>query len=309
MGQNYFNSLPLRLQLEELGKCRFMDRSEFADGCNYLKGKKIVIVGCGAQGLNQGLNLRDSGLDVSYALRDSAIAEKRQSWKNASENGFNVGTYEELIPTADVVMNLTPDKQHTSVVNAVMPLMKDGACLDYAHGFNLVEEGMQIRPDITVVMCCPKCPGTEVREEYKRGFGVPTLIAVHRENDPKGEGMAIAKMAKMLDLNTYVEKNCNSMCAIIFLSGKARQVTKKAVVGVHAAYNKNNGMRGVDANSIISWYLGSWGYPEELVHLWVGTSPKKIFNINSKTADQLGLGFTTIEPVKRPLIKKLLSVD
>lgn len=36
-------------------------------------------------------------------------------------------------------------------------------------------------------------PRTEVREEYKRGFGVPTLIAVHPENDPKGEGMAIAK--------------------------------------------------------------------------------------------------------------------
>jgi ketol-acid reductoisomerase len=193
MGQNYFNTLPLRVQLEELGKCRFMDRSEFADGCDYLKGKKVVIVGCGAQGLNQGLNMRDSGLDVSYALRDNAIAEKRQSWKNATENGFTVGTYEELLPTADVVMNLTPDKQHTAVVTAIMPLMKEGACLDYAHGFNLVEEGMQIRKDITVVLCCPKCPGSEVREEYKRGFGVPTLIAVHRENDPKGEGMAIAK--------------------------------------------------------------------------------------------------------------------
>lgn len=193
MGQNYFNTLPLRLQLEELGKCRFMDASEFTDGCDYLKGKKIVIVGCGSQGLNQGLNLRDSGLDVSYTLRTEAITEQRQSWKNATENGFPVGTYEELIPGADVVMNLTPDKQHTGVVTAVMPLMKEGACLDYAHGFNLVEEGMQIREDLTVVMMCPKCPGTEVREEYKRGFGVPTLIAVHRENDPKGEGMHIAK--------------------------------------------------------------------------------------------------------------------
>ena len=193
MGQNYFNTLPLRLQLEELAKCRFMDRSEFANGCDYLKGKKIVIVGCGAQGLNQGLNLRDSGLDVSYALRAAAIEEKRQSWKNASENGFTVGTYEELIPTADVVMNLTPDKQHTPVVEAVMPLMKEGACLDYAHGFNLVEEGMQVRKDLTVVMCCPKCPGSEVRAEYERGFGVPTLIAVHRENDPNGDGLDIAK--------------------------------------------------------------------------------------------------------------------
>jgi ketol-acid reductoisomerase len=193
MGQNYFNTLPLRLQLQELAKCRFMEPAEFSGGVEKLRGKKLVIVGCGAQGLNQGLNLRDSGLDVSYTLREAAISEQRQSWKNATENGFTVGTYEELIPTADVVLNLTPDKQHTSVVSAIMPLMKEGACLDYAHGFNLVEEGMQIREDITVVMMCPKCPGTEVREEYKRGFGVPTLIAVHRENDPRGEGMDIAK--------------------------------------------------------------------------------------------------------------------
>ncbi len=193
MGQNYFNTLPLRVQLEELAKCRFMGADEFADGVDYIRGKKIVIVGCGAQGLNQGLNLRDSGLDVSYALRQAAIDEKRQSFKNASENGFNVGTYEDLIPTADIVMNLTPDKQHTAVVNAVMPLMKDGACLDYAHGFNLVEEGMQVRPELTVVMMCPKCPGSEVRAEYVRGFGVPTLIAVHRENDPNGDGIKIAK--------------------------------------------------------------------------------------------------------------------
>ena len=104
-----------------------------------------------------------------------------------------MGTYEELIPQADLVINLTPDKQHSDVVRTVQPLMKDGAALGYSHGFNIVEVGEQIRKDITVVMVAPKCPGTEVREEYKRGFGVPTLIAVHPENDPKGEGMAIAK--------------------------------------------------------------------------------------------------------------------
>ncbi|NOX99650.1 MAG: ketol-acid reductoisomerase [Verrucomicrobia bacterium] len=189
---NYFNTLPLRLQLEELSKCRFMQLDEF-NGVEKLKGKKIVIVGCGAQGLNQGLNLRDSGLDVSYTLRAAAIEEKRQSWKNATENGFAVGTYEEMLPTADLVINLTPDKQHSAVVGAVVPLMKNGACLSYSHGFNIVEEGMQVREDLTVVMVAPKSPGTEVREEYKRGFGVPTLIAVHRENDPNGDGWEIAK--------------------------------------------------------------------------------------------------------------------
>lgn len=190
---NYFNTLSLRDKLNQLSKCRFMDASEFADGVNALKGKKIVIVGCGAQGLNQGLNMRDSGLDISYTLRDAAIAEKRQSFINASENGFTVGTYQELIPTADLVLNLTPDKQHTNAVNAVMPLMKKGATLSYSHGFNIVEEGMQVRKDLTVIMVAPKSPGSEVREEYKRGFGVPTLIAVHEENDPEGKGWAQAK--------------------------------------------------------------------------------------------------------------------
>lgn len=190
---NYFNTLSLREQLLQLGQAEFLDSSEFSEGVEALKGKKIVIVGCGAQGLNQGLNLRDSGLDVSYALRKEAIDGQRASWKNATENNFPVGTYEELIPTADLVINLTPDKQHTSVINAVQPLMKQGATLSYSHGFNIVEEGMQIRKDLTVIMVAPKSPGSEVRAEFVRGFGVPTLIAVHPENDPQGKGWAEAK--------------------------------------------------------------------------------------------------------------------
>ena len=190
---NYFNTLSLSQQLDQLSKCRFMQTSEFQDGVEALNNKKIVIVGCGAQGLNQGLNMRDSGLDISYALRAQAIQDQRQSYKNATENGFKVGTYQDLIPTADVVLNLTPDKQHSNVVDTVMPLMKQGATLSYSHGFNIVEEGKQIRKDLTVIMVAPKCPGSEVREEYKRGFGVPTLIAVHPENDPEGKGWAQAK--------------------------------------------------------------------------------------------------------------------
>ena len=190
---NYFNTLSLREKLEQLGKCRFMETSEFEDGVSALLGKKIVIVGCGAQGLNQGLNMRDSGLSVAYALRQGAIDEKRASHVNATSNDFEVGTYNDLIPTADLVINLTPDKQHTNVVSTVMPLMKEGATLSYSHGFNIVEEGMQVRKDLTVIMVAPKSPGSEVREEFLRGFGVPTLIAVHPENDPENKGWAQAK--------------------------------------------------------------------------------------------------------------------
>jgi ketol-acid reductoisomerase len=53
-----------------------MDQSEFADGIKALKGKKVVIVGCGAQGLNQGLNMRDW---IRYFLR----LEPKQSPKKS----------------------------------------------------------------------------------------------------------------------------------------------------------------------------------------------------------------------------------
>ncbi len=191
--ENYYNRLTSNQKKEQLAKCRFMSSSEFENGIEILKGKNIVIIGCGAQGLNQGLNMRDSGLDISYVLRSTSIKNKKESFLNASKNNFKVGSFEDLIPKADVVINLTPDKNHTDVVNQAMPLMKKNSVLSYSHGFNIVEEGIQIRKDITVIMVAPKCPGTEVREEFLRGFGVPTLIAVHPENDPNGNGLDLAK--------------------------------------------------------------------------------------------------------------------
>ena len=238
---NYFNTLSMSSKLDQLGRCRFMQRSEFANGIAKIAKKKVVIVGCGAQGLNQGLNMRDSGCDVSYTLRQSAIDSKRASYVNATTNGFKVGTYEELVPTADLVLNLTPDKQHTAVVNALMPMMKQGATLAYSHGFNIVEEGMQVRPDLTVVMVAPKCPGTEVREEYKRGFGVPTLIAVHPENDPNGDGLEIAKAyaaatggdrAGVLESSFVAEVKSDLMGEQTILCGEPARPKRRRVQGL-----------------------------------------------------------------------------
>ena len=190
---NYFNTLTEKEKINQLNKCRFMQKDEFSDGVNELLEKNIVIVGCGAQGLNQGLNMRDSGLNISYVLRQSSIDSKKASYQNAIDNGFTVGNFEDLIPNADMVINLTPDKNHSNVIKTVVPLMKKNSILSYSHGFNIVEEGVKIREDITVIMVAPKCPGTEVREEYLRGFGVPTLIAVHPENDTNGIGFDAAK--------------------------------------------------------------------------------------------------------------------
>ncbi|AKC60729.1 ketol-acid reductoisomerase [Blochmannia endosymbiont of Camponotus (Colobopsis) obliquus] len=190
---NYFNTLTFMQKIEQLGKCRFMDTGEFNGTINFLMNKKIAIVGCGAQGLNQGLNMRDSGLDIVYVLREEAIITRNHSWYAAKSHGFRFGNYKEIIPEADLVINLTPDKEHSQVIKLIHPLMKNNSILGYSHGFNIVEVGEKIRADITVIMVAPKSPGSEVREEYKRGFGVPTLIAVHLENDLQNRGLDFAK--------------------------------------------------------------------------------------------------------------------
>ena len=37
-----------------------------------------------------------------------------------------------MIPSADLVINLTPDKNHSSVVEEVIPLMKQNAIFSYS---------------------------------------------------------------------------------------------------------------------------------------------------------------------------------
>ncbi|QJC28601.1 ketol-acid reductoisomerase [Enterobacteriaceae endosymbiont of Plateumaris consimilis] len=192
--KNYFNELNFREKLKNLQKCRLMNFREFLNGINYLKNKKIVIIGCGAQGLNQGLNMRDSGLNISYALKKKSIKNKNLSWEKAYKNKFIIGSYNELIPSADLIINLTPDKNHSQLLQNIKNLIKPGATLGYSHGFNIVEEGEKIPKNINVIMVAPKCPGTEVREEYKRGFGVPSLIAVHQQNNyNNNNGLETAK--------------------------------------------------------------------------------------------------------------------
>jgi ketol-acid reductoisomerase len=120
---------------------------------------------------------------IRYFLRAESRSNlpKKSFFTNAADNGFTVGTYEDLIPTADLVCNLTPDKQHTAVVTAIMPLMKKGSTLSYSHGFILWKKECKFVKTL-LLLCVPK---SEVRRSIKR-FWVPTLIAVHPENDPNG---------------------------------------------------------------------------------------------------------------------------
>jgi ketol-acid reductoisomerase len=68
--------------------------------------------------------------------------------------------------------------------------MKKGSTLSYSHGFNIVEEGMQIRKDITVM-----CVQNVLDPKYVRikRFWSTYFNCCTSENDPNGDGFEQAK--------------------------------------------------------------------------------------------------------------------
>ena len=144
---------------------------------NLIKAKKVAVVGYGSQGHAHLLNMRDSGVkEIAVALRpDSASAKK------AEAEGIKVTEVAAAAKWADIVMMLTPDELQADIYrNELAPNMKQGAALMFAHGLNVHFNLIEPRADLDVLMVAPKGPGHTVRSEYKRGGGVPCLIAIHQ---------------------------------------------------------------------------------------------------------------------------------
>jgi hypothetical protein len=123
------------------------------------------------------------------------------------------------------------------------------------------------------------------------------------------EGLAMARMIKSLGMNTYVHSDgkCDSICSIMFLSGKRKMVTASSRVGVHTAHDSKTKKADAYANAVIGWYLGSLDYPEELVDIWAKTKPDQLVNLNDGPNSNLRLGIETVQPVEIPILDRLLS--
>lgn len=151
-----------------------------------IKGMKVTIVGYGSQGHAHACNLKDSGVDVTVALRpgSSSIAK-------AEAHGLKVIDTPTAVASADLVMILTPDEFQSQLYKEeIEPNLKKGAVLAFAHGFAIIYKQVLPRADLDVIMIAPKAPGHTVRSEFVRGGGIPDLIAI--EQDASGKAKAIA---------------------------------------------------------------------------------------------------------------------
>ncbi|NOQ82032.1 MAG: ketol-acid reductoisomerase [Methylophaga sp.] len=151
-----------------------------------IKGMKVTVVGYGSQGHAHACNLKDSGVDVTVALRpgSSSIAK-------AEAHGLTVKDTPTAVADADLVMILTPDEFQSQLYKEeIEPNLKKGAVLAFAHGFAIIYKQVLPRADLDVIMIAPKAPGHTVRSEFVKGGGIPDLIAV--EQDASGNAKAIA---------------------------------------------------------------------------------------------------------------------
>ena len=155
---------------------------------NLIKTKKIAIIGFGSQGYGQGLNLRDSGCDVVFGLRENG-----QSWQKAKDYGLKVMTIKEAVKYADIVQILIPDEIQAEVYkNEIEPNLRNGQYLMFSHGFNIHYGFINPPQNVSVIMVAPKAPGHTVRSEFVKGQGVPSLIAVQSDVSGNAKEMALS---------------------------------------------------------------------------------------------------------------------
>lgn len=153
-----------------------------------LQNKKIAVLGFGSQGHAHSLNLHESGFNVCVGLRPSSA-----TWKKAEDAGMKVMEVSEAVKWADVVMILLPDQTQKEVYEkSVMPNLKDGDTLVFAHGFNIHYKWIVPPQNVNVIMIAPKSPGHLVRRTYLEGTGVPCLIAIHQDYTGDAREMALA---------------------------------------------------------------------------------------------------------------------
>lgn len=163
-----------------------------------LEGKTVAVIGYGSQGSAQAIMMKESGVSVIIGETEDLGGNKNPSWEKAKEDGFDVMTIGDAAEKADIIHMLLPDEFHGPVYKEqIEPHMKEGKILSCSHGFNIIYKQIVPPETVDVIMVAPKSPASEELKAYKAGFGVPGLIAVHKDASGKAKDTALA-MAKSM---------------------------------------------------------------------------------------------------------------
>ena len=154
----------------------------------WIRGKKVAVIGYGSQGHAHALNLRDSEVSVTVGLPLSSASRAK-----AEAAGLVVLTPAEAAAGADVVMMLVPDEVAGTVYNQdIAPHLSAGKYLVFAHGFNIHFKKIVPPPGVEVFLVAPKGPGRTVRLQFLQGKGVPCLVGTLAADSPETLRLALS---------------------------------------------------------------------------------------------------------------------
>ncbi len=165
-------------------------------------GKKVGVVGYGSQGRAQALNLRDSKVDIVVGLREDS-----ENILNVQKDGLRYIGIDDLIDDCDIVSLMIPDNQIDSFICNKISKFRENQTILVSHGYAIVYGEVHIPKNINIVMVAPSGGGAVVRSEYKKGFGVPALIAIENSFSKN-----------TLELTLAYAKAIGSSRAAVFLS-------------------------------------------------------------------------------------------
>ncbi len=158
---------------------------------DFVKKRKVAVIGYGSQGHAHALNLKDSGVDVRVGLQADS-----KSRAKAEGAGLRVLSVAEAAKEADLVMVLAPDQTQKRIYEEdIRPGLSKGKALFFAHGFNIHFKQIQPPSDVDVALVAPKGPGHLVRRQFQDGRGIPCLIAIGQDatGQAKQVGLAYAR--------------------------------------------------------------------------------------------------------------------
>jgi PAN domain len=115
------------------------------------------------------------------------------------------------------------------------------------------------------------------------------LVFLNSDGGDAAEGLLIAKAINRLGYGTAVIENfrCMSACALVWVSGKTRFLSKNAIVGFHAVYSE----RGVssDGNAIYGAFYGQLGLSDRAIRYLTSAPPDGYNQLSLETAPVLDI--------------------
>ena len=132
-----------------------------------------VLVGFGAQGRAEAINLKRSGLKFKVALRAGS-----PSWKEAESEGFHVINLNSFDPEGSFVVLNVPDQTHPEIAYEILKRGRPQAWV-FAHGFSTHFKKLPTQPSGPAhILVAPKGAAHGLVEFYGTTQALPAILAI-----------------------------------------------------------------------------------------------------------------------------------